>query len=303
MIRRSGEAGMDAVSTNRGVQSDRRPADLSPTGAAESVLDQMRRHQFVFLGGLHRSGTSLAFRCLREHPEVSGFHDTGVPEDEGQHLQSVFPKAFRHGGPARFGFAQAMHLDDASSLVTPENRRKLFEEWSRYWDVRRPYLLEKSPPNLIKSRFLQAMFPNTYFIFMLRHPVAVTLATRKWKPRMPLRKFIEHWLVCHEKMREDLQHLERAIVFGYEDFVRQSETTLSRIYEFLGLEPAPTSEDIQSDVNQKYFEQWREQGQGILGRSRLKRIVSRYESRCNAFGYSLASLSDPASDGRARSGS
>jgi len=45
--------------------------------------------RIVFVAGLHRSGTSLVHRCLAAHPDVSGFADTGVPEDEGQHLQTV----------------------------------------------------------------------------------------------------------------------------------------------------------------------------------------------------------------------
>jgi len=49
--------------------------------------------QYVFIAGLHRSGTSVLARCLREHPQISGFRNTGVPEDEGQHLQDVYPAA------------------------------------------------------------------------------------------------------------------------------------------------------------------------------------------------------------------
>jgi len=46
--------------------------------------------KFVFISGLHRSGTSILHRILRSSEGISGFHDTNVPQDEGQHLQSVF---------------------------------------------------------------------------------------------------------------------------------------------------------------------------------------------------------------------
>lgn len=142
-------------------------------------------HQFVFLCGLHRSGTSPLFRLMRGHPDISGFANTGVQEDEGQHLQTIFPPALAFGGPGRFGFAGDAHLTETSALVTPENRARLLREWFRYWDVERRCLLEKSPPNLIRTRFLQAMFPNSYFLTITRHPVVVALAsaaTPTWIP-------------------------------------------------------------------------------------------------------------------------
>ena len=50
-------------------------------------------HTLLFVGGLHHSGTTLLTRALRQHPAISGLRGTGVPEDEGQHLQSVIPAA------------------------------------------------------------------------------------------------------------------------------------------------------------------------------------------------------------------
>lgn len=64
----------------------------------------MIHKKFIFLAGHHRSGTSLLHEIIREHPAISGFRNTGVPEDEGQHLQSVFKPANSFGGPGKYIF-------------------------------------------------------------------------------------------------------------------------------------------------------------------------------------------------------
>ena len=61
----------------------------------EINIDQ---HRYIFVCGLHRSGTSVLFRSLRDHPEVSGFQGTASPEDEGMHLQTVYLPSGRYGG-------------------------------------------------------------------------------------------------------------------------------------------------------------------------------------------------------------
>lgn len=244
-------------------------------------------HAFVFIGGLHRSGTSLFAKCLADHPAIAGFHDTGVPEDEGQHLQTVYRKASAYGGPGKFGFAPAMHLTESSPLITDANRAKLWSEWSRYWDLTHTHLVEKSPPNLIKARFLQAMFPNSCFIFLLRHPVAVAGATKKWKKRTPLDKLVEHWTVCHEILRDDLPHLQRAMVLHYEDFVRQPSRVLEETFRFAGLVPVEAKREIRRTVNDSYFERWEAWRKEFFAGRSIRRAERLYESRLNELGYSV----------------
>jgi hypothetical protein len=99
-------------------------------------FEKFERLKFVFFAGLHRSGTTIISRCLREHLQTSGFKNTGVPSDEKQFLQSVYPPARRFGGPGRFGFNSKMHLTENSPLVTDENRQKLFSEWAIYWNTK-----------------------------------------------------------------------------------------------------------------------------------------------------------------------
>ena len=78
----------------------------------------MTEQRLVFVGGLHRIGTTPLARCLAAHPQISGFEHTGVEEDEGQHLQTVYPPARAHGGPGRFALSAAAHLTETSPLLT-----------------------------------------------------------------------------------------------------------------------------------------------------------------------------------------
>jgi hypothetical protein len=258
-------------------------------------LDPISTHRFIFVCGLHRSGTSVLFRSLREHPDVSGFHDTPSPEDEGMHLQTVYLPSGHYGGAGRFGFHPEAHLTESSALVSTANRQKLFSEWSRYWDLSKSHLLEKSPPNIIRTRFLQAMFPDSYFIVLLRHPLAVSYATQRWyrKYRINWRGFpriFEHWLVCHEIFQSDRKHLRHSFVVKYEEFVAEPYRWVNEIYQFLGLRDFSVSQKILSDVNQKYFEIWKRQLSGPFSGPLHRRIIERYEARVRCFGYSLRDL-------------
>jgi hypothetical protein len=252
-------------------------------------VNKLDRYKFIFLCGLHRSGTSPLFRILREHPQISGFRDTGVPEDEGQHLQTVFPAATAYGGPGRFGFIEEAYLTEESALITLANRQRLFEEWSKHWDLTKPCLLEKSPPNLIRTRFLQAVFPGSYFIVISRHPIAVSFATSKWA-RSSLESLMKHWLHCHRLFELDRPHLRHVRVIKYEDLIRSTETELKEIYEFLGL-ARHSAPPLNPAGNDRYFSAWRKLSVETDGRALFHEIVAKYEERIRPYGYSLLDCS------------
>ncbi|SEP75498.1 Sulfotransferase family protein [Virgibacillus subterraneus] len=246
----------------------------------------MDSKKFVFICGLHRSGTTLLFRLLREHNQISGFQNTGVPRDEGQHLQTVFTPAKKHGGPGLFAFDKDAYLTEKSALITPENKEKLYDEWSKYWDLSKPILIEKSPPSIIRTRFFQEMFSNSYFIVIKRHPIAVSFATNAFsKKTVDLEKLIEHWLVSQKQVERDLPLLDRAMEIKYEDLVADSDNVLSTISDFIGVDSIEPSLPIKPNTNSKYQEQWME-----LSQEKRNNIAEKYEKEINAFGYSFSEI-------------
>jgi hypothetical protein len=246
--------------------------------------------RFVFLGGLHRSGTSILHECLREHPGASAFRGTDAPEDEGQHLQSVYLPAKAYGGPGKFGFHAEAHLTEASPLVSQDSLDNLYAAWSQYWDTGKRVLLEKSPPNLIRSRFLQALFPNSYFVMIVRHPIAVSYATQKWSDTS-LPSLLEHWLLCHKLFEQDRPHLKHVLVIRYEDFVADPALWLGKVYSFLGLDLWPCTLRVEG-ANAKYFAMWDRNRRRPPGRHTADVLVQRFEQRVNRFGYSLGHCGD-----------
>ena len=222
----------------------------------------------VFVGGLHRSGTSPLYRAIALHRDVSA-----LPK-EGQALQGVYPTGRDLGGPGCFGFSAYAHLTESSSLATDATRSRLFEDWGPHWDLRKPVLIEKSPPNLLKMRFLQALFPRAAFVMVIRHPIPVTLATEaKWGSRSPL-DTLRHWFACHELFMADTRHMKRLIVLRYEDLV-EVPTLVTQIQAALGLNQPNPPPQPKADLNKRYFEKW------------SLEIPQGFEERARAFGYSL----------------
>ncbi len=245
--------------------------------------------RYGFIGGLHRSGTSLLTRCLAAHPDASSFGLTSVWEDEGQHLQDVLLPARALGGPGRFAHHAAAVGPKVSAVVADGLRARLLSTWGPLWDGASPVRLSKSPPNLLRGPLLQQIFPGSVLLVMRRHPIAVALATQQMSRRhrrLDLIDLIDHWLIAHEAFEQQRAGLGSVVVIEHSDLVSRPSPTLAAAFSALHLEPVFPPERI-VDTDAKYRDQWRSLTSSRFRKSGLLGALDARESRSRSLGYSL----------------
>ena len=247
----------------------------------------------AFVGGLHRSGTSLFARCLVAHPHVGGFAGTGVWEDEGQHLQDALLPARVLGGPGRFAHHPAAHLLPVGPAAAERLRGRLLRCWEPLWPRHTPWVVSKSPPDLLRGRLLQQLFPDAPLFVVRRHPLAVALATRRmgWAyRRRSLTELVAHWVHAHDLFEEDRPHLRNVLVVDHDRLIQAPAPILAAAFGLLELEPVPPPEPLR-DTDARYRLAWARAMHGPGGRRRRAELAP-WAERVAAHGYDLLGFAD-----------
>jgi hypothetical protein len=268
------------------------PATPKPNFGAVETSHGITETKYVFVCGMPRSGTTIVAKEIARLANCAGFENTGVMMDEGQYLQDVYPTEWACGGAGRFGFAPEAHLTEDSPLLTPTNVARLHKSWETYWDRDKTIRVEKTPGNLLKTRFLQAAFPNAHFIVIKRHPVPVSLAIQKWS-LTPLHELFAHWLHCHKLFDEDKKRLNHLFELSYENYIEDPGRYLERIANFLGTEfSGSLQEQITDGYDRKYFDRWARMLKSSPFKAYYRRVTEQYERKFREHGYSLAPPSE-----------
>ncbi|MGR3493345.1 MAG: sulfotransferase family protein [Shimia sp.] len=210
--------------------------------------------RYVFVGGLHRSGTTLVARLITQHPEIGGIEGAPVPEQEGVYLQGAIPHTARDGTPGEYAYRPDLHLTETSPFNTAEVARRLHTDWDPWFPPAVPWRLEKSPVNLLRMRLYQQLFPTACFVVVTRHPLAVARATMKWSDRSEA-QLLDHWAQAHRLVLSDLPFLHNVITVRYEDLCAQPGRQVARLVRFLDLDPAemPRGSEPIFDGNPTYL--------------------------------------------------
>ena len=237
--------------------------------------------KYIFICGLHRSGKSTLTNIIRTSNLVSIHTHKNSIDIEGQHIQTVYDAAYKHGGPGKFGFDKKYHYTEKTYLLTQKNNDKIINDWSKFWDLNKPILVEQSPPNIIHTRYLQEIVGKSYFIIIIRHPLSVALATEKYMTQS-LEKHIEHWLHVHEILYNDLKKIKNYLILKNEKL--NIDTFENKINNFLEVKLCIDNKILKKKIN----------SMKIYNEKNFKYkvpdyIKNKYEKKINKYGYTFNS--------------
>jgi hypothetical protein len=170
---------------------------------------------------------------------VQLFNQRKVPEDEGQHLQNVYP-SFRYrakeftktkGGMANVG--KLAYLADECTLVSDASHisdvnerigRHLMDEWSHFWNTSTTFLLQKTPS--LDVLFLESVkVLPTLHVIVLRHP----MTSNSWN----IPSFAMAWLDACVHVLELLAKgkVEWYAVVTYEALIQHHDIVVEELME------------------------------------------------------------------------
>ena len=230
---------------------------LGPANCSTPLSDPgaIGRYQMVFVGGPHFSGTSIMNKILGQSSNSTLLTNTGAVEDEGQHLQFAYPSAARVGSLS-FGCHDDAWLTEKSPWITSEAQKSMLDAWGRHWDLSKPVLVEKSPPNVAHMRFLQKMFHDAQrvaFVMTVRHPLGILhgripsfgefmLSKNSRFEQTPCSHLLSYavsklrcMLDTYRRIFADERFVENLRLYQIEHFMDNIEAGIQDLSEFVGL--------------------------------------------------------------------
>lgn len=105
--------------------------------------------------------------------------------------------------------------------------------WMRYWDLRFPILLEKSPPNLLRAHEIKKVFKPSYFVIQTRNPYAHCESLMRRREKLDAKTAANFTLKCLRVQKENIETLENSIAISYEELASNPTNFIKKITTIL----------------------------------------------------------------------
>ena len=193
-------------------------------------------NKFVFIIGCYNSGTTLLNEILSHNDNFSCLHTEGIN----------LTKQLK--GPENYGWNRLWFkcIDklEISKMFFKPSIDKLLNDWSPYFDKDKRYWVEKSVVNGVNIEWLEDVFNEPYFIYIIRNGYAVSEGIRRRtvnkKRRLyrrgipyPIELCAEQWLVSNVYMLDKLSNVKNVFYTSYEELTDPTNEVLSKIHDWL----------------------------------------------------------------------
>jgi len=185
-------------------------------------------HKWCFIVGVNNSGTSLLQRILEKTGQVST-----LPY-EGQLYTTVLKRGIKRGYERVYSeYEDELIVDEGASIAAAP---RLIFDWMRCLDLPiKDIIVEKTPHNALRMKWLQKVFPNSYFICLVRNGYAVAEGIRR-KGNKSIERAARHWNQANKRMLEQIPSIDKCLVVKYEDLVDNGMETACHLANFLELD-------------------------------------------------------------------
>jgi len=175
-----------------------------------------RRRTYLFVLCPAFSGSTVLYRLLASSRHASALFGHGNWAGEGQFVPAVRSVMRRQPGPdPRIGGWE----DPRVTMPWARIRRA----WERCWDLSKPVLIEKSPPNLLRAPAIEGHFSrygDVRFVAMVRSPYCV-----RQRPRL--------WIEEARHQRRNVTTLRHVVWTTYEALCADAAAVADRLTGFL----------------------------------------------------------------------
>ncbi len=205
--------------------------------------------RYLFLIGAPRSGTTWLQLLLAQNPAVATTSETHLFTQYFNLLEKRWKheKGRLRDGHRVSGLTQVIDEKQFYSLL-----RQFADGVLRHSCADKSHatlLVEKTPENTLQAELISRVYPDAYFLHIIRDPRAVANSFCNaaktwwtWTPSGPIR-VTRRWRNNIEQGRHFKNYTVRYLEVRYEDLIADGPRQLLRIWDWLGIQSDPTQCD------------------------------------------------------------
>ena len=172
-------------------------------------------HKYLFILSPPFSGSTLLNQIISSSKNVSCNNNIGTRE--GQTIPGVKKIMF-----------DKKRWDEKKQIPW----KKIKKIWRSHWFLKKPILLDKSIPNIMRVNQLKDVFYPNYFICMVRNPYAICegVMRRSNKSAEVAAKFT---IKCFKYQMKNIKSHKDILFFSYEDLCENTTNTINKIKQHI----------------------------------------------------------------------